>query len=79
MTFALQSLAVFVTTLCGAWCWVLYLRYSTEGKALKAALADCAIIGLGMFNVVSYTDDHRLGVPILAAAFLGTFFAVRRT
>lgn len=76
--FWLTVLGVFLTTLIGAWCWTVYIKASAEGKALRAALADCAIIGLGMFAVIGYTEDHRLALPILLAAFMGTYYAVRK-
>lgn len=69
---------VFTTTLLAAWCWVLYLRYCAERKPVKAGLADCGIIALSMINVVGYTEDRRLIAPILVAAFLGTFYVVRK-
>lgn len=78
MTFWPAALLCFTTTLCASWCWPLYIRYCSERKGLKAALADCGLIAVGMVNVVGYTDDHRLAVPILAAAFLGTFCVVRK-
>lgn len=78
MTFALNALAVFTTTLLAAWCWVLYLRYCHERRAIRAALADCGILALNMVNVVGYTHDQRLAVPILLAGFLGTYFVVRQ-
>lgn len=78
MTSPLAAAIVFLTTLLSAWCWPLYFRYCQERKALKAALCDCALIGLGMIAIVGYTDDHRLALPILAAGFLGTFLVVRK-
>jgi hypothetical protein len=78
MTFAFRALAVFGVTLAAAWCWVLYLRYCAERRAVKAALADCGIVALSMVNVVGYTEDRRLALPILLAAFVGTFLVVRK-
>jgi hypothetical protein len=77
-SFWLNALIVSLTTLGSAWCWVQYTRASTDGKALRAAVADCGIIGLGMVSVVSYVEDHRLAVPVLLAAFIGTFLAVKK-
>ena len=78
MPFPLACLLVFTTTLLSAWCWPLYIRSCNDRKALKAAVADCVLIALGMISVVGYVDDHRLAIPILVAAFLGTFTVVRR-
>lgn len=78
MRFALDCLAVFLVTLAAAWCWPVYIRACNDRKPFRAALADCALIALGMVSVVGYTTDHRLALPILAAAFLGTFFVVKR-
>ncbi len=77
-SFWLNVAIVVLTTLLGAWCWVIYFRASTQGHAIRAAVADCAIIVLRMVNVVSYVEDRRLAVPVLLAAFVGTFIAVRR-
>ena len=78
MSFPLACLAVFCTTLASAWCWVRYMRYCEQREASRAAWADCGIIALGMVNMVSVVDDHRLAVPILCAAWLGTYVAVRK-
>ena len=78
MTFPLACLTVFATTLCSAWCWAKYIRYCREQKAAKAAWADCGIYSLQMIYVVSITTDHRLAVPVLLAAWIGTYVAVGR-
>lgn len=76
--FWLDALIVSVTTLASAWCWVIYNRAINQRQATRAAFADCALIALGMVSVVSYVEDHRLAVPVLLAAFVGTYFAVRK-
>lgn len=76
--FWLNVVIVCVTTLASAWCWVVYNRAINERHPVKAALADCGIIGLSMISVIGYVEDHRLAVPILCSAFVGTFFATRK-
>lgn len=76
-SFWLNALIVSATTLASAWCWVIYNRAINQRHPIRAALADCGIIGLSMISVVSYVDDHRLAAPILLSAFVGTVLAVR--
>ena len=78
MTFPLACLTVFTTTLCSAWCWAKYIRYCREHRPVLAGLADCGIYALQMVYVVSITAEHRLAVPVLVAAFIGTYYAVRK-
>jgi hypothetical protein len=78
MIFPLACLLVMATTFASAWCWPVYIRACQDRKALKAALADVALILLGMVSVVGYVEDHRLAVPILVAAFVGTYSVARK-
>jgi hypothetical protein len=78
MSFPLACLLVMATTFASAWCWPVYIRACSERKAWKAALADVALILLGMISVVGYVEDHRLAFPILFAAFVGTYWVVRK-
>jgi hypothetical protein len=73
-----QGVAVFVLTMVASVFWALYFRYSGEGKAHRAALADLGIIAVGAFNVVSYTENHWMLVPIMAGTYVGTVVAVKR-
>lgn len=74
--FWLNAVIVVLTTLASCWLWVVYIR-NAKGHPLKAALADCGILALQMVNVVSYVNDHRLAVPVLLAAFVGTYLSVK--
>lgn len=69
---------VVAVNLIASWCWVVYFRSTNDAKPVRAALADCGILGLNMVNVVSYVEDRRLAIPVLLAAFVGTYCAVRQ-
>lgn len=74
--FVARCAGSFVLTLIATTCWALYFRYSSEKKPVKAAFADCGIVAAGMVNIVGYTEDHRLAVPIMLATFVGTVYMI---
>lgn len=76
-SFWLNVLIVVAANLLAAWCWVAYFRAATNNQPAKAALADCAIIAIHMGNVMGAVKDHRLILPVLLAAYVGTYSAVR--
>lgn len=80
LVFFARVVIVFLATMCASLLWVVYMRASnaTPPKVLRAVLADCGLVSMGMLNIVGYTSDHRLGVPILCATALGTTLALRR-
>ena len=77
MALLTKCVVVFSLTVTASVLWALYFRLSHERKAAAAAWADVGIVGIGMLNVVGYTEDHRLALPIILATWLGTFYAVR--
>lgn len=78
LDFFLKAALVFGTTTVASVFWALYFRYSTQGRGHKAALADCGIICIGAINVISYTQNHWLLIPILLGTYLGTYVAIRK-
>lgn len=77
MALIVRFAIVFTLTVAASVLWALYFRLSHERRAAAAAWADVGIVGIGMLNVVGYTEDHRLALPIILATWLGTFFAIR--
>lgn len=78
MTFLVQALLVFVLTTVVSVLWAWYFRHAAAGHAHRAALSDVGIVTISMVNVVSYTHDPRLGIPVILGTYLGTVWAIRR-
>lgn len=78
LNFLLRAALVFGTTTVASVFWALYFRHSTKGNGHKAALADCGIICIGAINIISYTENHWLLIPILMGTYLGTYWAIRK-
>jgi hypothetical protein len=57
--------------------WALYIRRSSQGKALAAASCAAVLLGLGAFNAISYLDNHWMLVPAMSGAFVGTYGTLR--
>jgi hypothetical protein len=53
--------------------WALYIRRSSQGKALAAASCAAVLLGLGAFNAISYLEDHWMLLPAMSGAFIGTY------
>ena len=57
----------------------MYNRAVTANKALSAATYSSGIILAGGITVISYTENHWMILPAAAGAFIGTFFAVKKS
>jgi hypothetical protein len=56
--------------------WARY-TYAINSKArLPAGLYSAAVIALGGFSIISYTENHWMLMPAAAGAFVGTVLAV---
>lgn len=78
MTFALKAVLVF----CIAWAvdvaYTFYIRRTAEGRAIQAALWSGLIAVTGAMNILAYTADRRLIVPMVLGYVAGTYWAVLR-
>jgi hypothetical protein len=78
LPFWAKSLIVFGLTTMISVMWALYFRYSSEHRPIAAANADVALVAIGMANVLSYTHDMRLAIPVLVGTWAGTVLAIKR-
>jgi hypothetical protein len=78
MGFALQAAGVFVAAFLVDVAYAYYIRRSAQGRAVPAALWSGGIALAGAYNVIAYTKDPRLLVPMLVGYVLGTYVAVKR-
>ena len=76
-TFAVECAWVFGLTALTDFIWAKYMTTAADGKALAASLWSAAIIGVGSFVVTAYVQDHRLIMPAMIGAFVGTYFSLR--
>jgi hypothetical protein len=73
----LRSTVVFLSAVGLDALWALYIRRSSQGKALAAASCAAILLGLGAFNAISYLENHWMLVPAMSGAFLGTYVTLR--
>jgi hypothetical protein len=71
-------ITVFLAMVAVDFAWTKYNMACAARKPHQAALWSSAIILLGAFTVVSYTQDHTLLLPAALGAYLGTWYAVWR-
>lgn len=75
---SLPFVALFLLTVASDYAWTRYIAKAAEKQAHAAARWSVAIVGCSAFSVMSYTQDHRLIVPVLLGAYAGTWLAVWR-
>ena len=73
----MQFLLVFLAMVATDFVWARYNIASINHRPVAAGLYSAAIVALGAYSVVSYTQNHWMWLPAAAGAFVGTFFAVR--
>lgn len=78
MSFAIKCITVFVVACVVDIAYAYYIRRTAEGKALSAALWSGAIAASGAFNILAYTADRRLILPMILGYIVGTYWAVKR-
>lgn len=79
MNTALTALLVFASVTAGDWVWARYAIAVQGRHALKASAMAVGIILVGAVSTVAYVEDHRMVVPAVLGAFVGTYFTVRRS
>lgn len=78
MSLALHALLVFGLVAVGDICWARYTAHAADRNRVRASLWATAIYLVGSMTVIQYTGDHRLIVPAIAGAFVGTWLGVRK-
>lgn len=73
----LHALLVFLSTTFTEVLWVFYIRRTTSGKALQAALFSTTLVVVGAYVVISYIENKWYIVPAGLGSFIGTILAVR--
>lgn len=57
--------------------WAIYIRRTTEGKAIPAATYSALIVLLGAVVVTTYVENSYYLIPAVAGAFIGTLATIR--
>ena len=65
-------LSVLLATAIGDVCWTLYFIEAGKRHSLLAGFWSSAIILLGSYTIVEYTQDHSLFSAAVIGAFVGT-------
>jgi hypothetical protein len=69
----MKHLVVFVVTIALDIVWASYIRRTSEGKRVSAALLSSGTILLGGFNSITIVHDPRYIGAAALGAFVGTF------
>lgn len=78
MNFAFKCVTVFFVACVVDIAYAYYIRRTAEGKALSASFWSGGIAASGAFNILAYTADRRLILPMIAGYIVGTYWAVRK-
>lgn len=73
----LLAMACFCMAFASDWCWTKYIKRAGEGKAFPAAWWSIMIYAFSSANVLVYTKNPYMIIPMLAGYFFGTFYAVK--
>jgi hypothetical protein len=73
----MKWIVVFVLMLVTDVVWTVYIRRVGQGHALQSAVMATALLAMGGFVVVSYTENHWMLIPACLGSFVGTYFTVR--
>lgn len=73
----LLSIACFSMAFATDWSWTKYIKRAGEGKAWPAAWWSVVIYALSSANVLVYTKNPTMLIPMIVGYFLGTLYAVK--
>ncbi len=76
-SFFLKTTLVFIAVFLTDTLWVLYVRRTSQGKALSAAFFGTIIWFFGAYVVISYIQDQKHIITAALASFIGTYYAVK--
>ncbi len=77
MTQFFLPVVCFIAAFATDWCWTKYIKRASEGRAWPAAWWSMFIYLLSSANVLAYTKNPWLLVPMVFGYFLGTYYAVK--
>jgi hypothetical protein len=72
----MQALLVFLSTAAADICWVRFIAAAEARARWAAASWSTLLFALGAVAITGYTSNHRLLVPALAGAFVGTAIGI---
>ena len=73
----LLSVVYFCSAFAIDWCWTKYIKRANAGEALPAAWWSVTIYGLSSINVLAFTKNPWLLIPMVLGYFMGTYYAVK--
>ena len=57
--------------------WTLYIRWSSRGLAVRAALTSVFIWAASAWTFLEFIDDRFVIIPASVGAFLGTYLTIK--
>lgn len=72
-----EAILIFLATTFSDILWVFYIRRTSEGKAVAAALFSASIVLLGGLVVLAYVGNMWYLIPAALGAFVGTIITVK--
>jgi len=72
-----RAVLIFLATAFSDILWVLYIRRTSEGKAIAAAIFSSLIVLLGGFVILTYIGNKWYLVPAALGAFVGTVITIK--
>lgn len=72
----LKAILIFFVVALADFLWAAYIRHIAEGNPLKSAIYAAFISAVGSIATIVYVSDHRMIVPMILGAFVGTYFSV---
>ncbi len=73
----LEVILIFLATAASDVLWVFYIRRTSEGKAVSAAIFSAFIILLGGLVILAYVNNQWYLIPAAFGAFVGTLITIK--
>lgn len=72
-----EAILIFFATAASDVLWVFYIRRTSKGKAISAAVFSAMIVLLGGIVVLAYVDNKWYLIPAALGAFAGTIITIK--
>ncbi len=59
------------------WMWGRYIIHTAQKNAVKSSLYASILTAFGAYITISYVSDHRMLIPAVLGAFVGTYISVK--
>lgn len=73
----IKYIVIFLAVLLADIAWALYIRWTSSGKAIKAALCSVLVYVVSAFTFGEFVKNPEILIPASLGCFVGTYVTIK--